>query len=192
MPDNTNTNGQQYPTAPTPEASEKPPITAQPSQEAQPKQDDGGRRRPVSVPPDQVNNRPAGQPDKKTPVRPRDPKRAEEMDFSRIMRTVLLWAVLLLGVIFLVVVFNRNNGPQEVEVTTTEYQTLLNNNDFVSGKLEQYGQSEYRFHGKLKNEMSIPTLDGNGNKTAHDIVTNLIPETLNDQNKLWTEKSVTI
>src|ERR1700679_1015983 len=111
MPD-INTNGQDNPPAPNQDASQQPVTAAQPSQDAKTKQDTGGRRRPVSVPPDQVNNRPAAQPDKKNAVRPPGaPKRAEEMDFSRIMRTVLLWAVLLLGVIFLVVVFNRNNGP---------------------------------------------------------------------------------
>ncbi|HET6401076.1 MAG TPA: ATP-dependent zinc metalloprotease FtsH [Candidatus Kapabacteria bacterium] len=107
------------------------------------------------------------------------------------MRTVLLWVVLLLGVVFLVVIFNRSNTPAEVEVSVTEYQTLLNDGDFISGRLEQYGQNEYRFHGKLRSEMQVKTVD---DKTvnAHDIVVNMVPETLNDQYKLWQTKGVTI
>src|ERR1019366_8527316 len=37
----------------------------------------------------------------------------------------------------------------------------------------------------------VMTTEGKSEK-AHDIVVNLIPETLNDQNKLWTEKGLTI
>ncbi len=121
--------------------------------------------------------------------RPTPPR--EEMDFGHIMRTVLLWVVLLLGVIFLVVIFNRNNNPAEVEVSVTEYQTLLNGGNFNAGKLEQYGLNEYRFHGSLRSEMQVKTIE-NKTETAHNIVVNLIPETLNDQNKLWQEKGLSI
>ncbi len=149
------------------------------------------KRRPVSVAPDKSNGKApsqkrAGGPGPKRPM----PQR-EEMDFGHIMRTVLLWAVLLLGVIFLVVIFNRNNNPAEVEVSVTEYQQLLNTGDFTAGKLEQYGINQYRFHGRLRGEIPVKTIE-NKTENAHDIVVNLIPETLNDQNKLWQDKNLTI
>jgi len=163
-----------------------------------PKRANGAKKRPVSVSKGQSSNgtqpgkpqakkSPAGTPARRTAGGgPR-----EEMDFGHIMRTVLLWVVLLLGVVFLVVIFNRSNTPAEVEVSVTEYQTLLNDGDFISGRLEQYGQNEYRFHGKLRSEMQVKTVD---DKTvnAHDIVVNMVPETLNDQYKLWQTKGVTI
>ncbi len=151
-------------------------------------QKQNGRRRPVSMP--QGGKRTNGQRRPNAPRPQGQPPRREEMDFSHIMRTVLLWAVLLLGVVFLVVIFNRNNNAPEVEVSTTEYQNLLNAGDFVAGRVEQYGQNQYRFHGKLKTDMQVMTLEGK--KTAHDIVTNLVPETLADQYKQWQEKGVQI
>ena len=118
-------------------------------------------------------------------------QRREEMDFGHIMRTVLLWVVLLLGVVFLVVIFNRSNNPAEVEVSVTEYQTLLNDGDFTAGTLEQYGTNEYRFHGTLKGTMQVQTVD-NKTVSAGKVVVNMVPETLADQYKTWQAKSVTI
>jgi cell division protease FtsH len=113
------------------------------------------------------------------------------MDFGQIMRTVLVWASMLLGVVVLVVIFNRTNNPQETEVSTTAYQQLLNEGKIQSGRLEQYGLMMYRFHGQLRQDENVPSTEGN-KKTTRYIVTNLIPETLNDQNKLWMEKNVII
>ena len=150
------------------------------------KRANGAKRRPVSLPKDPgANGQRRGRP------RSGGPPRREEMDFGHIMRTVLLWAVLLLGVVFLVVIFNRNNNPAEVEVSVTEYQQLLNNGDFTAGRVEQYGLTQYRFHGKLRGDIRVHSVDGK-DETAHDIVVNLLPETLNDQSKIWEQKGVTI
>jgi cell division protease FtsH len=183
MSDTTPTNGQQSGQTPASVGENTPPVAE--------KKASGEKRRPVSVAPDKVNGQQSapkrmGGSGQKRPTPPR-----EEMDFGHIMRTVLLWAVLLLGVIFLVVIFNRNNNPAEVEVSVTEYQQLLNAGNFMSGKLEQYGLNEYRFHGKLRGNMPVKTLD-NKTESATDIIVNLIPETLNDQDKLWQEKGLTI
>jgi len=167
---------------------------------AEPKRANSGKKRPVSLPkgsgsngrPAKTGKSQAGGNRAGTPGSRRGgPPRGEEMDFGHIMRTVLLWAVLLLGVVFLVVIFNRSNTPAEVEVSVTEYQTLLNDGDFISGQLEQYGQNEYRFHGKLRNDMQVKTVDGK-TETAHNVIVNMVPETLSDQNKLWQTKGVTI
>jgi cell division protease FtsH len=156
------------------------------------------KKRPVSMPNGSGNGKSSGKPGKPQTPGSRGVHRPagggsprEEMDFGHIMRTVLLWAVLLLGVVFLVVIFNRSNTPAESEVSVTQYQTLLNDGDFISGRLEQYGQNEYRFHGKLRSEMSVKNTDEK-TVTAHDIVVNMVPETLNDQYKLWEAKGVTI
>jgi cell division protease FtsH len=183
MSDNTPTNGQQEGQTPASVGENTPPVAE--------KKASGEKRRPVSVAPDKVNGQKTAPKRFSGPPAKRPSPQGEEMDFGHIMRTVLLWAVLLLGVIFLVVIFNRNNNPAEVEVSVTEYQQLLNAGDFNAGKLEQYGQSLYRFHGKLRSDMQVMTTEGKSEK-AHDIVVNLIPETLNDQSKLWTEKGLTI
>ncbi len=160
-----------------------------------------GRKRPVSVGNGQApkDERSSGRkPQSSRGPRPQGsrrgaPPRGEEMDFRHIMRTALLWVVLLLGVVFLVLIFNRTNNPAEVEVSVTEYQTLLNDGDFVSGTLEQYGPNtnEYRFHGTLRSDMPIKGVDDK-TVTAHKIVVNLVPQTLGDQYKDWQAKNVQI
>ena len=74
--------------------------------------------------------------------KPSGPQNKDEMDLGRIMRTVLLWAALFLGVVLIVVVFSRNNNPAEVEVSTSEYQRLLDSSLIQSGKVEQYGLNQ--------------------------------------------------
>ncbi len=183
MSDTTPTNGQQSGQTPASVGENTPPVAE--------KKATGEKRRPVSVAPDKGNGQQSAPKRMGGSGQKRSTPPREEMDFGHIMRTVLLWAVLLLGVIFLVVIFNRNNNPAEVEVSVTEYQQLLNAGDFMSGKLEQYGLNEYRFHGKLRGNMPVKTLD-NKTESATDIIVNLIPETLNDQDKLWQEKGLTI
>ncbi len=183
MSDTTPTNGQQSGQAPNASGENTAPTAE--------KKATNGKRRPVSVAPDKANGQKPAPKRFSGPPQKQPSQQREEMDFGHIMRTVLLWAVLLLGVIFLVVIFNRNNNPAEVEVTVTEYQQLLNAGDFTSGKLEQYGLNEYRFHGSLRSDMQVRTIE-NKTEKAHDILVNLIPETLNDQNKLWQDKGLTI
>jgi cell division protease FtsH len=184
MSDTTPTNGQQEGQMPPNAAGENTTPVAE-------KNGSSGKRRPVSVAPDKANGQKPAPKRFSGPPQKRPTSQGEEMDFGHIMRTVLLWAVLLLGVIFLVVIFNRNNNPAEVEVTVTEYQQLLNAGDLTAGKLEQYGLNEYRFHGKLRGDMQVMTIE-NKTEKAHDILVNLIPETLNDQYKLWQDKGLTI
>src|SRR4051812_37286634 len=76
------------------------------SQPPPPKQN--GKRRPVSAPKGtaQRGNGRASQRRPQQGGQKGSPKGREEMDFGHIMRTVLLWAAMLLGVIVLVVIFN--------------------------------------------------------------------------------------
>jgi cell division protease FtsH len=148
-----------------------------------------GRRRPVSSSQGQRKGPAGGRPGMKRPGG--TPGKKEEMDFGHIMRTVLLWAAMLLGVIVLIVIFNKSGNPGEVEVSTTEYQRLLNDGAFTTGKVEQYGLTQYRFHGALRTETQVASTE-NKRVPAKNIVTNLIPETLADQYKQWTEKNVNI
>ncbi|MDP4289392.1 MAG: hypothetical protein Q8922_15870, partial [Bacteroidota bacterium] len=109
----------------------QPPAGAPPSA---PPPTQNGKRRPVSAPQSGTPGTPGGSPQGGTPQGQRKPpqrkpqggpNRRDEMDFGHIMRTVLLWAAMLLGVVVLVVIFNRSNNPTEVEISTSEYQRLL-------------------------------------------------------------------
>ena len=153
------------------------------------------KRRPVSTGTDQNSGGTPGSQQRKPQSSPRRPSgggpNKEEMDLGRIMRTVLLWAALFLGVVLLVVVFSRNGNPAEVEVSTSEYQRLLDSSLIQSGKVEQYGLNQNRFHGTLKSQTRVLSTES-GPKDTKAIVTNLIPETLGDQYKEWHAKGVVI
>jgi cell division protease FtsH len=113
-----------------------------------------------------------------------------ETNLNNIFRTLLLWAVMFVGVAGLFFLFRGSGEPQEVEVTNTFYQKLLADGKFKTGKVEQYGLNQYRFHGTLNTKESLETtLPGKFSQGDH-IVVNLIPETLNDQYKLWNEKGI--
>ncbi|MBS1902180.1 MAG: ATP-dependent zinc metalloprotease FtsH [Bacteroidetes bacterium] len=83
------------------------------------------------------------------------------------------------------------SDPDEVEVSNTYYQKLLADGKFESGTIEQYDQNAFRFHGVFKQTESIP---GKDNTVLHTkkIVTNLIPETIAEQNKVWIDKGLVI
>jgi cell division protease FtsH len=116
-----------------------------------------------------------------------------ETNLNHIFRTLLLWAVMFVGVAGLFFLFRGNGEPAEVEVTNTYYQQLLADGKFKTGKIEQYGLNMYRFHGELKSKETLLTASPNKAPVSGDhIVTNLIPETLNDQYKIWNEQKLTI
>ncbi|MDP4229893.1 MAG: ATP-dependent zinc metalloprotease FtsH [Bacteroidota bacterium] len=120
-------------------------------------------------------------------------RQGNETNLSHIFRTLLLWAVMFVGVAGLFFLFKGNGEPAEVEVTNTRYQQLLADGKFQNGKIEQYGLNQYRFHGTFKHQETIENpVAGKAPVTTEHIVTNLIPETLNDQYKIWNEKGLTI
>ena len=173
-----------------PSESNRPNPATPPNGDAQPAPKTNGKRRPVST------GTPSQQPQRPQTMNKQNSStgggpRKDEMDFGHIMRTVLLWAAMLLGVVVLVVIFNRNNNPGEKEVSTSEYQRLLNEGAIAEGKVEQYGLTQYRFHGKLRAVRNVTTIE-NGVVSTQTIITNLVPETLADQYKQWTEKGVNI
>ena len=115
-----------------------------------------------------------------------------ENNMNQIFKTVLLWLLMIVGVYALIRMFNPGGDPTAVEVSTTYYQDLLNNNKIASGEVEQYGLNMYRFHGTLHQKENLKPLKGDKVVMSDKFVTNLIPETLSDQNKAWTEKGIQI
>ena len=116
-----------------------------------------------------------------------------ENNMNQIFKTVLLWVMMIVGVYALISLFNPKGDPAEVEVSTTYYQKLLADGKIKLGEVEQYGQNLYRFHGTLNQKETLePMLKNVAPIQSERIVTNLIPETLSEQNKIWTEKGLTI
>ncbi len=149
--------------------------------------------RPVSR-----NGKNASQPNEKRPAPKRNnfnpklpPNRnGNETNLNHIFRTLLLWAVMFVGVAGLFFLFKGNGEPAEIEVTNTYYQHLLADGKFAAGKIEQYGLNQYRFHGTLNSKETLETIVAGKVQNGDHIVVNLIPETINDQYKIWNEKGV--
>ncbi|MEI8134706.1 MAG: ATP-dependent zinc metalloprotease FtsH [bacterium] len=121
-------------------------------------------------------------------------KPGNETNLNHMFRTLLLWAVMFVGVAGLIFLFKGGGEPAEQEVTNTKYQALLADGKFKEGKIEQYGLNQYRFHGTFKQTETIENLPNRTPVTVstQHIVTNLIPETINDQYKIWNEQKITI
>ena len=149
--------------------------------------------RPVSR-----NGKNASQPNEKRPAPKRNnfnpklpPNRnGNETNLNHIFRTLLLWAVMFVGVAGLFFLFKGNGEPAEIEVTNTYYQHLLADGKFSAAKIEQYGLNQYRFHGTLNSKETLETIIPGKVQSGDHIVVNLIPETINDQYKIWNEKGV--
>ncbi|HYM20676.1 MAG TPA: ATP-dependent zinc metalloprotease FtsH [Candidatus Kapabacteria bacterium] len=112
---------------------------------------------------------------------------------QHMIRTVLLWVVMIAGASLVMYIARGTGDADEVEVSNTYYQQLLADGKFASATIEQYDQNAYRFHGVFKQQETV-IKDNSTTPTAHTkkIVTNLIPETLADQYKLWNEKGIQI
>src|ERR1041384_8318320 len=83
-----------------------------------PKSRKNGNRRP-SVPP------PAGGPN-------------NEMNRQQIIRTVMLWAIMITGAAMIMWLVRGTGDMDEVEITNTYYQKLLEDGKFANGIFEQY------------------------------------------------------
>jgi cell division protease FtsH len=115
-----------------------------------------------------------------------------ENNMNQIIKTVMLWLLMIVGVYALIRIFNPSGDPQEVEVSTTYYQQLLSDGKIKAGEVEQYGVNMFRFHGILYQKETLPTMSGKQTIQADRIVTNLIPETIGEQYKVWNEKGLQI
>ncbi len=145
---------------------------AAPNSEERPKSRKNGNRRSVPPPP-------SGGP-------------GNDMNRQQIIRTVMLWVIMISGAA-LIMWFVRGAGDMdEVEVTNTYYQKLLEDGKFANGTIEQYNTNSYRFHGEFKQPESIPTKGGTEAVRTKKIVVNLVPGTIADQYRMWNDKGIVI
>jgi cell division protease FtsH len=125
------------------------------------------------------------------PGQKRPRREGDEMNLGHIMRTVMLWVAMLVGVFVIVIIFNKRNETPEPEISMSEYEGLLNQGQIRSGTIEQYGMNFYRFHGMLVRKDTLRTVSS-GVVQADRFVTNIIAETIVEQSKAWHDKNVLI
>ncbi|MEO5931885.1 MAG: ATP-dependent zinc metalloprotease FtsH [Candidatus Kapaibacterium sp.] len=108
------------------------------------------------------------------PLRPVPPRRGpngdDEGNVNRIVRSVLVWMVILLCA-FVVFVIVRNGGQQPSPVTYNEYQRLLNSGAIKKAIVYKSQLNDFEFRGELGERTDVAVDDGANRKMVQ---TNLI------------------
>jgi cell division protease FtsH len=97
------------------------------------------------------------------PGRPRMPRRGpggdDEGNIGRIMRTVLVWLTIFVGVsvIFMIV---KNGGQQYVPVSYNEYRRILSEDLIERATIYKQGLNDYELRAELKNATEVRGEDG--------------------------------
>jgi len=119
---------------------------------------------------------------------PKKPMRGDdEFNWSKVMKVVLSWSAIILGVFIIMTLFRTQDG-QEYELTFTEYLKLLNENQIESALIKKSDIDNFEFHGVLKNPQEVITASGKTVKLERFIVT--LPYLDDNVVKIWTEKNI--
>jgi cell division protease FtsH len=118
------------------------------------------------------------------------PNGDDEGSIGRIMRTVLVWLTIFVGisVVFMIV---KNGGAQPVPVSYNEYQRLLQGNMIDRATVFKSQLNDYEFRGELKDKTLVRADDGREVPGAKLISTKLLTVD-NDVQKEWAERNLTI
>jgi len=83
----------------------------------------------------------------------------DDFNWGKVVRVVLSWVAIITAV-FLVMTLFRSTEGQEYEVTFTQYQKLLQDNQIDEATIKKSDLNNYDFHGTLKNQIQITTSSG--------------------------------
>ncbi len=125
------------------------------------------------------------------PRRNRVPKKPmkgdDEFNWSKVMKVILSWSAIVVGVFIIMTLFRTQEG-QEYELTFTEYLKLLNENQIETALIKKSDIDNFEFHGVLKNPQDVMTTSGKTVKLVRFIVT--LPYLDDNVVKIWTEKNI--
>jgi len=111
------------------------------------------------------------------PGRPRMPRRGpggdDEGNIGRIMRTVLVWLTILVGVsvIFMIV---KNGGQQYVPVTYNEYRRILTEDLITRATVYKQNLNDHELRAELKDDVQVKSEDGRSTYKTRLISTKLL------------------
>jgi cell division protease FtsH len=83
----------------------------------------------------------------------------DDFNWGKVIRVVLSWVAIITAV-FLVMTLFRSTEGQEYEVTFTQYQTFLKNNEIDEATIRKSDLNNFDFHGTLKRQTQITTSSG--------------------------------
>ncbi len=83
----------------------------------------------------------------------------DDFNWGKVLKVVLSWTAIILGV-FLVTMMFRSPEGTEYPIDYTDYQSLLKRGFIKEAEIKKSELNNYDFHGVLKNQMELPTLNG--------------------------------
>lgn len=115
------------------------------------------------------------------------PKKNDDFDWSKIIKTVFSWGAVIIAAVIVMQLW-RGGSSGSVEITFDQYQTLLNNDEIIDGKIIKSDINDYIFEGTLREEKPI-MVNNSFVKTKKFTVTFVEP-ILQEQVKIWQEKKI--
>jgi cell division protease FtsH len=112
----------------------------------------------------------------------------EENNTNNLMKTILIWVGMFLGVFFIVYFFAGRSETDGAMITGDQYARLLESNKISSVTLEQYGLDQYRVRGKLKSSEELKPINSQTSLKTDKFTTNIVnPEKHIDE---WANKGI--
>lgn len=117
----------------------------------------------------------------------RGPGGDDEGNIGRIMRTVLVWLTIFVGVsvIFMLV---KNGGQQYVPVTYNEYRRILTEDQITRAIVYKQGLNDHELRAELKKELQVQSEDGRTKYPTRLISTKLLD--VGPEQKEWVERKI--
>ncbi len=123
-------------------------------------------------------------PQKKNPFGAGGPNKPDgEFDWSKVIKSVLSWGVVVIAVVVVMQLMNdSNNGAMELPFD--QYEQLINSDKISEAKIIKDEGNNYIFEGTLKTKEFIK------NQNINKFKTTLVEPIIQDQVKIWKEKGV--
>lgn len=122
--------------------------------------------------------------------RPQKPLQEDEFNWRKLGRVVAGWMGILIAVFIILYSFTRGEDAEH-EISFSTFQQLLSEGRFTEAVIKKSNLNDYDFHGKLKAETEIQTIDNKVVRNARRVKLTLPYSNIDD--KLisdWTSKGL--
>jgi len=120
---------------------------------------------------------------------PLQPRNEDEFNWGKVLRAIS-WLAIFLAAFFIITLFKTGDG-QEIEVSYTNYQQLIQSGQIVSALIKKSELNSFEFHGTLKDKQTVIDING---KTHRDVTRITLPLPFVDGSvtQQWAERGVSV
>jgi cell division protease FtsH len=139
-------------------------------------------------------NRDGGQKRRSAPQRntkrPQRPLREDEFNWRKLGRVVAGWMGILIAVFIILYSFTKGEDVEH-EISFSTFQQLLNEGRFTEAEIKKSNLNDYDFHGKLRSETEIQTIENKIVRNARRVKLTLPYSNIDDRLIAdWTSKGL--